>query len=223
MADMEKEQAEELAVLCENRERAYRLIARLFEREVDDGFAAHLTDPNAFSIDNERVQAPFEALRERLGDCGEQVLEDLAVDFDRVFFGVGPLMAEKAFPYESVYTSGSGLMMQDAYVDVRHEYREAGWVKNPDFKEPEDHIAIELSFVATCCALAARSLREGDEAAAESCLIVQRSFLDTHLLNWVERFAADVRKANGGFYADAASFMVAYLKADRELLKDVIA
>ena len=35
---------------------------------------------------------------------------------------MGPRTAQKAFPYESVYTSEGGLMMQDAYAEVPVSY-----------------------------------------------------------------------------------------------------
>ena len=39
------------------------------------------------------------------------------------------------------------------------------------------------------------ALRAGDEAGAERQLRAQREFLCDHLLNWIDRFPADVRKA----------------------------
>ena len=214
--------ADALARLCADRGRAYRLLSRTFEREVDAAFAEHLAAPDAFESDDKELLRLFGEVQAGVSDRSERALEELAVDFDRVFFGMGPLASEKAFPYESVYTSDKGLMMQDAYSEVRKEYRERGVAKNPAFTEPDDHLAVELAFLATCCETAAEALSARDASAAEASLVVQRSFLEKHLLNWTPAFAADVRRANGGFYAAAADFLVAFLRADDDVLREVV-
>ena len=143
--------------------------------------------------------------------------------FDRAFFGMGPRTAQKAFPYESVYTSEGGLMMQDAYAEVLHVYRAAGFAKDPGFKEPEDHLAVELAFMALLCGRAVEALRAGDGDGAERHLSAQLSFAREHLLNWIDRFCADVRKAaEDGFYFDLATFTEAYLRADEAALAEVV-
>ena len=136
---------------------------------------------------------------------------------------MGPRTAQKAFPYESVYTSEGGLMMQEAYAEVLHVYRNAGFAKNPGFKEPEDHLAVELAFMALLCGRAVEALRAGDEAGAERQLRAQREFLCDHLLNWIDRFTADVRKAaEDGFYFDLATFTEDFLTADAAELAEVL-
>ena len=143
--------------------------------------------------------------------------------FDRVFFGMGPRSAQKAFPYESVYTSEGGLMMQDAYSEVLRLYRAAGFAKDPGFTEPEDHLAVELAFMVRLCERAVEALRAGDEAAAEAALAEQRAFVRAHLLNWVPAFARDMKaSAESGFYAHLATFTEAYLAADAEALAEVV-
>lgn len=114
-------------------------------------------------------------------------------------------------------------MMQDAYAEVLHVYRGAGFAKNPGFKEPEDHLAVELAFMALLCGRAVEALRAGDEAGAERQLRAQREFLSDHLLNWIDRFTADVRKAaEDGFYFDLATFTEGFLTADAAELAEVL-
>lgn len=213
---------QELAALCEGRGSVYRLLSRLFEREIDEAFSKHLTSPDTFVSQDDSLTALYAAMVTCLGDGGEEAIENLAVDFDRVFFGMGPLTSEKAFPYESVYTSEGGLMMQDAYAEVKHEYRRSGWQKNPAFSEPEDHIAVELLFMGRCCDEAAAALRDGDEAAAEASLLTQKGFIDAHMLNWIGRFVGDVERATDGLYAKAAELLLAFVRADRALLEEVV-
>ena len=72
--------------------------------------------------------------------------------FDRVFFGMGPRPAQKAFPYESVYTSEGGLMMQDAYSEVLRLYRAAGFAKAVSYTHLDVYKRQGLFFANTCCA-----------------------------------------------------------------------
>lgn len=114
-------------------------------------------------------------------------------------------------------------MMQDAYAQVLHVYRDAGFAKNPGFTEPEDHLAVELAFMELLCGRAIEALRAGDEAGAERQLRAQLTFLQEHLLNWIERFIGDTMKAaEEGFYFDLAAFTNAYLKADAQALAEVV-
>ena len=107
--------------------------------------------------------------------------------------------------------------------EVLHVYRGAGFAKNPGFKEPEDHLAVELAFMALLCGRAVEALRAGDEAGAERQLRAQREFLSDHLLNWIDRFTADVRKAaEDGFYFDLATFTEGFLTADAAELAEVL-
>ena len=221
---MPAELVENLIDFCENRGRVYALLSRCYETEIDAAFAETFSQGAALSSDDAALADGFAALQADLAACDEGKLEQLAVVFDRAFFGMGPRTAQKAFPYESVYTSDGGLMMQDAYSEVLNVYRGAGFAKNPGFKEPEDHLAVELAFMARLGERAADELRANDADAAEASLAAQRLFLHDHLLNWIERFAADMRKAaESGFYFDLAVFTERFLNADAAELSDVLA
>ena len=220
---MPAELAENLIDFCENRSRVYALLSRCYETEIDAAFADALAGEAALASDDAELAAGFAALQADLADCDEDALEQLAVVFDRAFFGMGPRTAQKAFPYESVYTSEGGLMMQDAYSEVLRLYRAAGFAKDPGFTEPEDHLAVELAFMVRLCERAVEALRAGDEAAAEAALAEQRAFVRAHLLNWVPAFARDMKaSAESGFYAHLATFTEAYLAADAEALAEVV-
>ena len=145
----------------------YALLSRCYETEIDAAFADALAGGGRAGSDDE-LAAGFAALQADLADCDEDALEQLAVVFDRAFFGMGPRTAQKAFPYESVYTSEGGLMMQDAYAEVLRVCSRRGLLaKNPGFKEPEDHLAVELAFMALLCGRAAlRGRRGGGRAPA---------------------------------------------------------
>lgn len=215
--------AAELAGLMESRGNVYALMARAFESEVDAAFAHELAHEFSFESDTDELSCEMAAMKSCVDGIDEDGIEELAVVFDRVFFGMGPLSSAKAFPYESVYTSQKGLMMQDAYSAVVKEYRRSHLHRDEKFTEPEDHLAIELFFMRELCVRAQDALKRRDAQAAAELIGQQRRFLNEHLLNWIDRFVLDCRKAaERGFYLHLAQFTVAFLKEDAAVLGDVL-
>lgn len=212
-----------LAEVMRSRANVYEVLSRCYEVEMSASFAARIC--REFEIEGgtavmERELAAMRACLEGVDDAG---IEMLAVTFDRVFFGMGPLTAKKAFPYESVYTSRKGLMMQDAYVDNVKLLRESRLEKRADFHEPEDHLAVQFAYMAVLAERAAVALDGGLQDVAEDDAVKQRAFLDEHMLNWIDRFAIDaVEAAEEGFYVHLARFTEEFVKWDAELLRDML-
>lgn len=215
--------AQELAALMDSRANVYKVLSRSYLEEMDRQFAVDLADGFRFeSSDAEMVRA-LDAAKDSLAQVDDDLLEQLAVTFDRVFFGMGPLTARHAFPYESVYTSEKGIMMQEAYTQVVRAYREQHLAKDAGFTEPEDHIAVELAFMATLSERTATFLREGLEEAAEETVSQQLAFAHGHLLNWIDMFCADLAKAaEGTFYEHLADFTRMFVQADAVLLAEIV-
>ena len=213
----------EIASLMDSRANVYKVLSRSFREEMDAEFASELSEKFAFESDDAQLTQKADDMRRSLQNVNEGALEMLAVDFDRVFFGMGPLTARHAFPYESVYTSDKGIMMQEAYAQVVHAYREQQLAKDSSFTEPEDHIAVELAFMATLAERTATFLREGHEEAAEQTVAQQLAFAKAHLLNWVDIFCADLISATeGGFYSALAAFTDAFVREDAAVLEDLL-
>lgn len=227
---MDSETRAALIELMESRAHVYQVLSRSYRTEVDAAFAQELTSQFTFESDDAALREALDSMRCALADADEAALELLAVTFDRVFFGMGPLTARHAFPYESVYTSDKGIMMQDAYVDVVRTYREQSLAKDPAFTEPEDHLAVELAFMATLaertCAFLSVETAEGDEAAT---MTVRQSltFAKTHLLNWVDRFCGELALAakpdgEDGFYVALAHFTERFVADDAAVLGEML-
>lgn len=215
--------AENLIAFAENRGNVYGFLSRCYEVEIDAAFAEQVAERFSFSSDDPVLTESLDAMKRDLADQSPEHLEQLAVVFNRVFFGMGPRTAQKAFPYESVYTSSEGLMMQEAYSKAVSAYREERLAKNPAFPEPEDHLAVECAFMQNLCERAVAALERGDEQEAERLFAEQRAFLGNHLLTWIDRFAADAREsAESGFYKELATFTEAFLKADEAALGEVL-
>ena len=86
-------------------------------------------------------------MRRYLARRGPDARQDLAVDYARVFLAAGVYEGETAVPYESVYTSPEGILMQDSRDEVVRAYRRWGLAIPRDLNVPEDHLAFELEFM----------------------------------------------------------------------------
>ena len=129
-----------------------------------------------------------------------------------------------AYPFESVYTSPKRLMMQEARDEVLAVYRSEGLDKLPTWKEGEDHIALELEFMAALSDRIVAAVEADDEDEVERLLSTQRNFLDDHLASWVPLMTADLRRfAQCGLYQGLASLTDGFLQVEGEFFDEIFA
>ena len=212
-------------VALKERTATYGLLSRLFRKEIDErllnemrGLRYRVSTGNANVDEGNRLIATY------LSGVWENSITELAADYMRVFFGHGYNGHAAAYPFESVYTSEKRLLMQSARDEVLALYRAAGLDKDEDWKEGEDHIALELEYMQILAGRAADALIRGDRESAITQLTAQRNFLDDHLLGWAPMLAAEMKKfAKTDFYRGLASMMVGFLECDLELLGDLLA
>lgn len=206
---------EQMRQITENRRGIYRLLGRLYIKEVDQGLLDMLVKmqfPTACA--DEELEEGYRLLEESLKNISGDFLDDLAVDYARVFLSAGVAQGMAAFPYESVYTSKKRLMMQDARNSVAALYGAEGLKPGKDmFRAPEDHVGLELEFMAHLCE---KSLA-GDPLGEEQ----QRTFLKTHLLNWIYVFTSEVIKyAQTDFYKALGKITRGFMNLERSFLEE---
>ena len=214
----------ELIQVMESRANMYNLLARAFISEVDQDFLTelkHMRFPQ--NTGNEEVDAAYLALYKYLRKTPESVLDDLAVDYARTFIGSGALDARAAYPFESVYTSEKGLLMQAARDEVLAILRAEKLDGMLTWNEGEDHVGIEFLFMREMAKRTKTALETDDEDSAFSMLVTQRNFQHDHLLNWVFQWADDVPKyATLPFYNAFVDLACAYLCEDEALLIELV-
>jgi TorA maturation chaperone TorD len=148
-----------------------------------------------------------------------QARTELIVEYSRLFL-TG--RQSGVHPFESVYTSEQGLMMQQARDEVLAAYREEGLVRTDAFNEPEDHLAIELDFMASLCQKTAGELECGRTEAALALLDKQAAFLQEHLLVWVPHFCHDLAQAaRSDFYRGVALLVEEHLAQEKATVAEI--
>lgn len=204
-----------LIELMGDRALAYRFLSRAYRTAPDAAFVAAL---RAASADRpaEDPLAPFFA---ELASADETLRIDLAADYNRLYLGMGP---HPVPPYESVYTSPEGLLMQDARDEVLAAYRSQGLDAPDDFNLPEDHLALECAFAAELAERTAAAFERGDREAVDGLVACQRAFVEEHLSAWVPAFADDAEKrARTSFYRGLAALAREQVEADRAVLAEL--
>ncbi len=191
-----------------NRARAdfYAFLSRIFLEEPPRELARDMANgnfvlPEASPI-NEEFAEGVSLLREFMNveKDSAKVYDTLCSEYTRLFIGPVPVM----FPYESMYIDGS--MMSKSLLKVKEEYRRAGLGKLKAYHEPEDHIAVELAFMAYLC-------RENGSPA------MQRGFIHNHLLKWVPKFSDELfEKSVCDFFRGAGRLTTGFLMIEKETL-----
>lgn len=218
------EKISEYSIIMENRESLYWFLGRLYQVEVDQTLLEQMKGmwfPDECGEDE--LAQGYRMLSTYCQHLNSDPLTDLAVDYARVFLGAGIAGNDAAYPYESVYTSPKRLIMQDARDQVVVAYRAKGLTKLETLDFPEDHIALELEFMAYLCQETQQALAVSDWWAVSVCLKEQADFLGHHLLNWVPAFCADIEKyAETGLYKAVANITNGYLRLERTILEELI-
>lgn len=129
---------------------------------------------------NERFS---QARKEILASANET--DDVVVHDHDTLYGISA--GCKVAPFESVHRGQDGLVFDVETLQVRDAYRALGFEAPALNTEPDDHIGLELDFVARGCHLAIES---GDDASLRE---VAR-FSEDHLLTWAPAMLEEARQ-----------------------------
>jgi TorA maturation chaperone TorD len=137
-----------------------------------------------------------------------------------LFLGVG---SDNVALCESAYRNERGLLFQNAYFDILEKYREVGLGKREDFSEPEDHLSLEVAYMAHLCRRIISSIETEKEKEAEQFAQFQKNFLEDHLLPWVPKFSSSLSKISPSkFYKALAYLLAGYIKIDFDFLDSLL-
>ncbi len=138
-------------------------------------------------------------------------------DFLRLFIGLDTVLAPV---WESVYFNEDHLVFQQQTFEVRNWYRRYGAEIENFRKEPDDHIGLELIFVAYLAQRALEDLNNQDESSFEENITAQRQFMDEHLLRFAPAWYDLVEEhAKTTFYQAIGYIIRGALQSAEEMLK----
>ena len=194
----------------------------------DARFVAQLVELNVGRAMFYRTLAYYylhELTEEQIESIASQDLEIFEDASSLISEGYADMKAYETFaatPYESVFTSEEGLMMQDARDEVYKMYCVEQMQPNEELRIPEDHVSFEFEFMALLIDRLNDGLAAGDfERAlryAERC----RAFNADHQLNWIDDLCdAIVDVAETVFYVGVSKITRGFIHDETDVASDM--
>ena len=153
---------------------------------------------------------------ENRAGLSNEAFEAMGIDYTRLFIGPGTVLTP---PWESVFFSEERLTFQESTLHVREWYRRFGLEMKKLHNEPDDHIGLELEFLAHLAKLGVAAT-QGTEQSPTEVLDAQRAFLTEHVLTWAPVWCGQVYdKARSKFYRGIALMTRGALRHTAELLE----
>ena len=157
------------------------------------------------------IDRAMRTLTRRLSRIDDREIESQYV---RVF---GHTVSKDCAPYESEYGQAHVFQKSQTLSDLASFYKAFGVVPNPDLKDRQDHISVEMEFMhlLTLKETHARRHNHGSDKVSQ-VREAQEKFLADHLAGWVMTFADRLKKktAPGGLYEALARVLGLFMGAD---------
>jgi thiosulfate reductase/polysulfide reductase chain A len=187
------------AALMKSISQRYHLLSTLLRDEIPLELIAAMQKREFLQLFNESCKdSGFSDLKsgaERMTSYLKQGLaeerhRELSYEYAELFLNGGP---NPVFPYESVHESGQPVVMQKAVFELREFFGKGGVHKSPDYKDLEEHIAVQLEFL--------RYLSEMGKVD------LYKEFLTNKYLQWATSFCHQLQRcASTEFYQGLAFF-----------------
>lgn len=205
---------------AENRSKLYWFMGTLFLTKPDKDFIARLSDELS-SVADDMLKTEIKALQRSLETSHiSELAEQLEHEFTRLFRGVHNNYGPPP-PYESVYRESN--IMGDSTRAVIECYSEAGFGEIDNTAGPQDHLGVELKFIALLCQRESQQRDAGEDAEALNTLKMEKTFLDDHLLRWMPDFQGAVARHDPHpFYEALVSLTNRVLILDNEYITGLL-
>lgn len=231
--DRIQEQEEPIVGLNRFREIWYLFLSRAFSSEVDKEFLINISE---FFLSLGELEGTVLAITEESLTSGKQLLEnfqdsmsqkeesevltELAREYATLFLGVGSTTISLC---ESVYRNQGGLLCQEPYFEVKKQYQQVGLEKGADFHEPDDHLSVELAYMAHLCRFIIDSAQQKDGLQLNYYLNLQEIFLNNNLNQWIPSFSEHLLNASeSAFYSAVTWLLNRYLRVDVSLIEGML-
>lgn len=202
------------ATMARQRSDIYGFLAMVYRQEVISDFLEQIKDPRFLGVlsdlgvqfDDDFLQKPE-----------KELLEDLAIEYTRLFLGPGRHIS----PHESVHhekdNSKWGQLWGDSTVEVKKFVETTGLEYQTDYKGLPDHISVELEFMQQLTLRENQAWEEEDVDGAASCRKIEKKFIEEHMVPWVPAFCDKVMESAGsGFYRGVAGLTKKFVEFENQ-------
>ncbi len=220
---------EGMSIILANRIYLYTLLQRVFGDEPDlkmievvlsshtkEALQLFETNQNEFEeAYNLLEQIENEMLKRKKTD----ILDMMRMEYTALLIGPNKLPAP---PWESVYVTRENVLFQESTLKVRQFYLKYNLLPEKYPSEADDHLGMELDFMAKLAKYTYDAFVEKDLAKVKPLLLGQIKFLREHLLVWVGTFSKQIQQSKTiYFYPQMASLTWEILNIDLALLNEL--
>jgi anaerobic selenocysteine-containing dehydrogenase/TorA maturation chaperone TorD len=204
----------QMAKLHQDRAQIYYFLSVLLRDEISPNLFDKLKGSGFLStLKSAAANCPLPAWAEAFGKlagylekAGAADGQELRYEYADIFLNAGP---NPAFPYASFFVQRIPFLM-GAVAEVRKYYRQGEVHKSPDYRDLDDHLAVELEFMGYLADAAAAGDADQEK--------LQFEFLREHLVSWGAEFSAVLdNSAQSAFYRALADIVLQFLSQDRAL------
>jgi len=200
--------------VADHRGHIYGLLALIYNREVTQELLCQVKDPRFLGV---FADLGIEGIEASLQNSEEKLIEDLAVEYARLFLGPGKHIS----PHESIHHQREdgdwGTLWGADTVEVKKFIEATGLKYEPDYKGMPDHVSVEFEFMAELIRREKQAWDENDEAVVKNCMNVQKRFLEEHLIQWIPNFCEKVsQQAELPFYKAVAELTRSFIEFENQ-------
>ncbi len=199
---------------AKQRSNIYGLLAVIFRAEINKTFLQHLKNPEFLSV--------LSVMGIELGDDllnrpEDDLIEDLAVEYTRLFLGPGKHIS----PHESVHHERDdgdwGSLWGADTVEVKNFIEASGLEYQSEYGGLPDHISVELEFMQQAAEREVQVREDNNTEGVLYCLDMQKRFINEHLQQWVPVFCDKIISGSEmSFYSEIAKLTKHFVEVDKE-------
>ena len=211
---MENMENQERTTAARQRSNIYGLLSAVYRQEITSDLLQQIKDPRFLGVlsalgiqwESEFFQKPE-----------EELLDDLAVEYARLFLGPGKHIS----PHESVHHPREGAqpgqLWGESTVEVKKCIESSGLHYESEYKGLPDHISVEFEFMEQVTLREELAWGEKDKDGALYCLKMEKEFIEEHLIRWVPDFCEKIMKEAGlPFYREIAELTKNFIEFEKE-------
>jgi len=202
------------------RANVYGLLAEVFRSEPSSFFLTQLKDPGAVATLESLGCSPWD---DPHPSSHEQLGEDLALEYTRLFIGPGPRIS----PHESMNVDSrfgeENELWSEETVKVKKFMEAAGVAVNDDFAGMPDHISAEFEFMQRLLDAEVQAWVDDDTELAFNILRIELRFYTEHLSRWISVFCDKVIEATEQtFYKQFCEVTKGFVAFEGETLNELL-
>jgi len=211
---LSNENIQDNKIAASQRSNIYGLLAAVYRQEINSDLLQQIKDPRFMGVLSDLGS---EELAQFFQKPDKELLEELAVEYTRLFLGPGKHIS----PHESVHHPREdgqwGSFWGKSTVEVKKLIESTGLDYQDDYKGMPDHISVELEFMQQVILREEKAWEETDTEMASACRQLEKKFIEEHLSKWIPKFCDEViGTAELPFYQEIAVLTKKFIEFEKK-------